>query len=150
MVRSALTIYPYSFGFFHQRFEERGQDLKKLLISALFVLMFASNGFCSYFQWLEISSDNRETGWNLVVYTGIVDPGDTTTASFSIDGIIYDPMEYTPWGPYNSLYSGNVLNVHDGIPTDYNGTTFYYKVLDGEETLTASVNACPNFQFMTI
>ncbi len=112
--------------------------MKKIsLIGLVVFLLYAGNAFGVSFRWIYVASVNRESGWNLDTSLELNSPN-APVVEYSWDGDNFHPMAYdTMWGI--EYYTANVTE-QSGIspPTNFNGKSFTYRVMDGPDTIQVS------------
>lgn len=111
-------------------------------LSVVIFLLLVGNAFAAYsFNWLDLTSDNRASGWDLRTGFALIDDTYNTTAEYSW-GSGYNPISFTTWGypggpgPYIEYYwDVNVLSTASwSTPDDAEGKTFTWRAFDGGST----------------
>jgi PKD repeat protein len=91
------------------------------------------------YQWVQICSDHKPTGWNLWTEIGLTGNTGYPEVAHSADGVnfsSYLPMNvFYDWGPTSSFFERVVTKDYPLLPTQFNGYTFSWKINDGSSML---------------
>lgn len=112
--------------------------MKRIVLIVIVVfLVCGGNAFGTSFFWIQVTSENRESGFDLHTELTLNSPN-APTVEYSWDGNNFHPMAFkTMWG--TEYYTDNITD-RSGIspPANFNSKTFTYRVIDGLDNIQAN------------